>query len=256
MTSTATLDKLCYYMGRSLYLHHLVAGPRPSGHIFANRLQRWLCYLTCRSANNRIITPLVGSRASATKPFLFTNNQESRKENDREKSSSNDSGNPSGDRGIPKGLLVVLAAITLWEILVVQRRSNTDRENIKLISWNEFYHNMLARGEVARITIRPELNMVVVHLHEGAIIKGRPSYFSVYHLNVPNVDTFEKKLRDAEQSLGIRPEDGVPIVYERISNANILPFLLLLGAVAFFLLRPKSKFQYNAPSMFVSINLC
>lgn len=44
---------------------------------------------------------------------------------------------------------------------------------MRYISWNEFIHLMLAKGEVEEIIARPDLDIVTIKLHEGAVIKGR-----------------------------------------------------------------------------------
>ena len=47
------------------------------------------------------------------------------------------------------------------------------------MSWNEFVHQMLAHGEVEELIVRPDLDIVTIILHEGAVIKGKkvlPSY--------------------------------------------------------------------------------
>lgn len=41
------------------------------------------------------------------------------------------------------------------------------------MSWNEFLYHMLAKGEVEEIIIRPDLDIVTIILHDGAIIKGK-----------------------------------------------------------------------------------
>lgn len=101
-------------------------------------------------------------------------------------------------------------------------------ENAIFIGWNEFCYQMLAKGEVERLIIAPGTNIVRVILHEGAIINGRVSLMRQYILKVPNIDKFEIKLREFEQTLGVRPGSEVPIVYER-NNA----FPVLLSAAVF-----------------------
>ena len=44
---------------------------------------------------------------------------------------------------------------------------------VRYVSWNEFVHQMLARGEVDRVLVRPDINAVTVYLQEGAVIKGK-----------------------------------------------------------------------------------
>jgi spastic paraplegia 7 len=43
----------------------------------------------------------------------------------------------------------------------------------RYVSWNEFVHHMLAKGEVEEIIVRPDLDIVTIILYDGAIIKGR-----------------------------------------------------------------------------------
>lgn len=93
------------------------------------------------------------------------------------------------------------------------------------INWNEFCYKMLPSGEVQKVIIRPGRNLVEVVLHDGAIINGKRVFLTHYLLQVPNTDIFETKLRDFEKSMGIRPGDEVPIIYERGS-----PLAMLLSA--------------------------
>lgn len=41
------------------------------------------------------------------------------------------------------------------------------------MSWNEFVHQMLAKGEVEQIIVRPDIDIVTIILHDGAVVKGR-----------------------------------------------------------------------------------
>lgn len=43
----------------------------------------------------------------------------------------------------------------------------------RYVSWNEFVHQMLARGEVEELIVRPDLDIVTIILHEGAVVKGK-----------------------------------------------------------------------------------
>lgn len=51
---------------------------------------------------------------------------------------------------------------------------------MRYVSWNEFVHLMLAKGEVEEIIARPDLDIVTVRLYEGAIIKGRKVNINIY----------------------------------------------------------------------------
>lgn len=53
-------------------------------------------------------------------------------------------------------------------------------QDMRYISWNEFVHLMLAKGEVEEIIARPDLDIVTIRLFEGAIIKGRKVNIDIY----------------------------------------------------------------------------
>lgn len=127
---------------------------------------------------------------------------------------------------------------------------------LRYVSWNEFYHQMLAKGEVELVVVKPDLDLVTIYLYEGAIIRGKKAPYRSYHMNIVNVPTFEARLRDAEARLGIRPDQSVQIIYER-NQENIwfgLMMILAAAAVISFLLRSgsASKGSLNT-SMFVSL---
>jgi spastic paraplegia protein 7 len=44
---------------------------------------------------------------------------------------------------------------------------------VRYVSWNEFLHHMLAKGEVEEIIIRPDMDIVTILLQDGALVKGR-----------------------------------------------------------------------------------
>lgn len=64
---------------------------------------------------------------------------------------------------------------------------------------------MLAKGEVKQLIVRPELDMVTIILHDGAVVKGKKSVFKTYHMVTPNASKIEERVREAEQQLGIKP---------------------------------------------------
>lgn len=83
------------------------------------------------------------------------------------------------------------------------------------ISWNDFVNEMLAKGEVSRVQVSPESDVVEIHLHPGAVIFGRPRLVLTYRMQVANIDKFEEKLRAAEKELNIDIKDRIPVSYKR-----------------------------------------
>ena len=73
------------------------------------------------------------------------------------------------------------------------------------VSWNDFVYHMLAKGEVAKVIVEPELEMAHIILHPRAVIKGKRVPNRMYHMIINNPERFEERLRAVEASLGIRP---------------------------------------------------
>lgn len=124
---------------------------------------------------------------------------------------------------------------------------NTQNELIRYVSWNEFVYSMLSKGEVEELIVRPDMEVVTIILHEGAIIKGKKTNHRVYHMNVGDIHRFEEKLRETEHSLGVK--EGVRVIYDRNGSvAGKVITTLLIGAVIL-------SFLYSAKSMKMNINL-
>ncbi|KAM9816853.1 mitochondrial inner membrane m-AAA protease component paraplegin [Neosynchiropus ocellatus] len=113
--------------------------------------------------------------------------------------------------------------------------------NSKNVSWNDFINEMLAKGEVSRVQVVPENDIVDIHLHPGAVIFGRPKGELVYKMQVANIDKFEEKLRAAEEELNIDTKDRIPVLYRRsgfFGNAVVAISVTAIGfGLLWFLLR-------------------
>lgn len=155
---------------------------------------------------------------------------------------------PSGDSNAPGGgkkpnkdddqkMSSFLAKMFLWMLtaymivavisLIFPGASNS--ESVRYVSWNEFVHQMLAKGEVEEVIIRPDMDIVTIILHEGAVIKGKRVDTKTYHMNVVDVDRVEERIREAERKLGIK--DGVTITYAR-GGDNLTKLLISLAVAA------------------------
>lgn len=134
---------------------------------------------------------------------------------------------------------------TLFIIALIMSLLNSINTSGGNISWNDFVNEMLAKGEVSRVQVVPESDIVEIYLHPGAVIFGRPvcflgvftrnrqlseltkarrvyvCYFSLqrlalmYRMQVANIDKFEEKLRAAEEELNIDAKDRIPVSYKR-----------------------------------------
>ncbi|XP_037727129.1 paraplegin [Drosophila subpulchrella] len=124
--------------------------------------------------------------------------------------------------------------------LLITPRSERPEGSTRYVSWNEFVHHMLAVGEVKELIIRPDMEMVTIILHEGAVIKGRKVSSTIFHMAVADANRFEEKLREVEKRLGIK--DGVPVTYDRQTDTTgrILMLLLVCALLVSIATRMKS----------------
>uniref|UniRef100_A0A8C2CAA5 SPG7 matrix AAA peptidase subunit, paraplegin n=1 Tax=Cyprinus carpio TaxID=7962 RepID=A0A8C2CAA5_CYPCA len=104
---------------------------------------------------------------------------------------------------------------TLFIIAVIMSLLNSINTSGGNISWHDFVNEMLAKGEVSRVQVVPESDIVEIYLHPGAVIFGRPRLALMYRMQVANIDKFEEKLRAAEEELNIDTRDRIPVTYKR-----------------------------------------
>ncbi|XP_045362646.2 mitochondrial inner membrane m-AAA protease component paraplegin isoform X1 [Camelus bactrianus] len=125
---------------------------------------------------------------------------------------------------------------TLFVIAVVMSLLNALGSSGGNISWNDFVHEMLAKGEVQRVQVVPESDVVEVYLHPGAVVFGRPRLALMYRMQVANIDKFEEKLRAAEDELNIEGRDRIPVSYKRTGFFGNALYALGMTAVGLAIL--------------------
>ncbi|KAJ9575627.1 hypothetical protein L9F63_007561, partial [Diploptera punctata] len=142
---------------------------------------------------------------------------------------------------LAKAFLWMLTAYMLIAIVSLLFPSSNQPEVIRYVSWNEFVHHMLAKGEVEEVIVRPDVDIVTIILHDGAIIKGKRIDHKTFHMNIVDMKRFEEKLREAERNLGIKVDGGVPVMYERSSDTagKLLASLIVVGLLLSLLSRSK-----------------
>lgn len=188
--------------------------------------------------------------------FVFILEQ---KQSDNNRNSSEDPNKNNDDKKlIGYGLVwISLGYLIITAISILFPPANKP-DILRYVSWNEFYHQMLAKGEVELIVVKPDLDLVTIYLYDGAIIRGKPAPYRSYHMNIVNVGSFEAKLRQAENDLGVKSDQSVHLVFERNQEgAWIVIFSLLILAV-FVSLLIKSSTITKSPlntNLFVSFSL-
>lgn len=136
--------------------------------------------------------------------------------------------------------------------LLITPRTERPEGSTRYVSWNEFVHHMLAVGEVKELIIRPDMEMVTIILHEGAVIKGRKVTSTIFHMAVADANKFEEKLRTVEKRLGIK--EFVPVTYDRQTDTTgrILMLLLFCALLMSIATRMKSMKSPLSMDSFVS----
>lgn len=113
-------------------------------------------------------------------------------------------------------------------------RAQRPGQPIGEIQWNDFYHNLLLKGEVSEIVIHSGVNRATAILHPGAVYQGKVLNTTIVRLVTPQVDNMEAKIREAEEKMGIKAGDGISVTYER--NSEVMGQMLGLVLVAAVLL--------------------
>ncbi|XP_074644343.1 mitochondrial inner membrane m-AAA protease component paraplegin-like [Tubulanus polymorphus] len=171
---------------------------------------------------------------------------------DRDDDKNDDDKNDRGKIPIlPRMIFIGWVMFAIYTTLRVL--TGEDTSSYRFVSWNEFVHDMLAKGEVEEIIIRPEAELAIICLSNGAVVKGRRAEFQTYTMKIPDPIKFETKVRKAEADLGIKPERGVPVSYQREGNWGPVIVLCLAALVAFIVFRNFVQIKLPNPTdMFAS----
>ena len=65
----------------------------------------------------------------------------------------------------------------------------------KEVSWQYFVREMLQKGEVAKLSVIPSKESVLVSLHPGAIVNGKKEPYVLgpsYYFTINNAETLER----------------------------------------------------------------
>ncbi|XP_010152455.1 PREDICTED: paraplegin, partial [Eurypyga helias] len=127
-----------------------------------------------------------------------------------------------------RALLIVTAILLMFRFTVSENREGTN------ISWNYFVNEMLAKGEVQRIEVVPESDIVEVYLHPGGTPHGQVNVTLLYTMRVANIDKFEEKLRAVEDELNIDEKERIPVSYKHpgFYGNDIISLIVTLVAVS------------------------
>lgn len=228
--------------------------------------------LVCRSFNLTRNDIVAGLRQFQKQSEKEQESNKSEKDKQPKEASSSSGEDPKKDeeggdekKGNDEKMKAVMMKILSWIFsiymlmfflsILFSPRDRNPETSTRYVSWNEFVYHMLAAGEVKELIIRPDMEMVTIILHEGAIIKGRRAISNVFHMSVADANTFEEKLKEVEKKLNIT--EGVPITYDRQSGdfvGRMLTLLLIFAVVMSITSRMKGFKSPISMDSFVSIS--
>ncbi|KAM6380851.1 mitochondrial inner membrane m-AAA protease component paraplegin isoform 2-T3 [Pluvialis apricaria] len=127
-----------------------------------------------------------------------------------------------------RALLIITFIVLMFRFTVSENREGTN------ISWNYFVNEMLSKGEVQRIEVVPESDIVEIYLHPGGTPHGQVNVTLLYTMRVANIDKFEEKLRAAEDELNIDEKERIPVSYKHpgFYGNDIISLIVTLVAVS------------------------
>ncbi|XP_052752497.1 paraplegin [Galleria mellonella] len=192
-----------------------------------------------------LFTNKLGMRTLHTTSPSFNQNEDKDKDNKDKKKKDVDNNLPSLMMKVAFWMFTTCILVIASTLLVPG--DNTQNELIRYVSWNEFVYSMLSKGEVEELIVRPDMEVVTIILHEGAVVKGKRATHRVYHMNVGDIHRFEEKLRETEKNLGVK--EGVRVIYDRNGSVAAKFFTTLLIAAVIL------SFLYSTKSMKMNINI-
>ncbi|XP_026278149.1 paraplegin isoform X1 [Frankliniella occidentalis] len=160
--------------------------------------------------------------------------------NERGDKKNQDKNNDKSQLQFAVKVLTLLTALLAFASLFVSDNQIATRQ----VSWQEFVHQMLAKGEVQQIIVIPIANNGIANvvLHENAILNGKPVRNRVFTMEIPDIERFEEKLRETERQLGISAGNGVPLIFDRHRD-SVWPSLAVTLLIGFLLLNMVAAFK-------------
>ncbi|KAI9269888.1 peptidase family M41-domain-containing protein [Sporodiniella umbellata] len=123
----------------------------------------------------------------------------------------------------------VLVATILGTFVLYKMTAPTNRG--REVTWETFRSQLLDRGLVDRLEV---INRDLVYVHSRPEVGGQSSFY----FSIGSVDSFERKLEQAQHELGIPSNEFIPVAYhDQTSLGSTLlhfaPTLMLIGLLVY-----------------------
>ncbi|ODV80464.1 ATP-dependent metallopeptidase Hfl [Suhomyces tanzawaensis NRRL Y-17324] len=174
----------------------------------------------------------------AFKSFNFNTNKNSNESGNKGPNSKKDSDKSKpmefeiNLNGSPMKYFQIGTLIGLLLYIMYNMSSDSNKE----ISFQEFTSKFLNKNLVSKIIVVNNRTAVLELNENGKAQFGQAEGGSHFYFNIGSVETFERSLREAQDSYNISDQLRVPVIYTTEGStgkllANFLPTVLFLGAI-------------------------
>ncbi|RUS74668.1 hypothetical protein EGW08_017574, partial [Elysia chlorotica] len=186
------------------------------------------------------VTDALGERKDSVQD-KGTVNQKGRESGDQKPNEEDDEKEKNPSEFIRSFATFVSVMLFVW-LLSPSSREEGNSAGQSHISWSDFYHNILLKGEVKSIFIHFSSDdggedMAVIEVYDGAVIKGHVTSHGRYVIKIPKGFNFEERVRQVEDELGMPLKDRIPIRYGHPNSWIMVAMNLMIVLVLFFFFR-------------------
>lgn len=164
-------------------------------------------------------------------PKIFEQSNEKQDEGSKKKSSSSSGGPRVFELKLDTGTILITAFLSYYLY-----RSLFPGESSRDITWQEFRTTFFDKGLVDKLTVINRTK-VRVELHKEAVANMYPDSPAArgnfyYYFTIGSVESFEKKLDEAHNELGIPQSERIPVAYT--DEMALSTIFLSFGPTLFF----------------------
>lgn len=130
-------------------------------------------------------------------------------------------------------IMLIALGFLLYDLL-------SPSENAKEITWQEFQTSLLDKGLVEKLTVINRNRVLVTlrkdQMDENGVLVPTGAGTGRYVFSIGSVDSFERKLDEAQNELGIPTHERIPVSYSDVVSwgstlLSFVPTLLVIGSL-------------------------
>lgn len=192
-------------------------------------LQRTDSLITLNQKSTSIFQKQLLKNAYNVQVRLFHRSAKAYNNKQNDNNNSNNNKKPQQQPEIPKNSFLTVIGVTLGLFMLLNLFAESMSSNL---TWEEFRTNFLDRGLVEKVTIVNRTVARVTLRHD----QGLPG--NVVTFNIGSIESFERKLEEAQNELGIPITERIPVTYATEGSLlnslfAFLPTILLIAGIIY-----------------------